>query len=131
ARAAGGRAPHRRRRLRHHRRRRPAAHRRPRPCAAGRGPRPRRRRARARAAPGGPVTALTTPLARLVGDRTAKALAKLGIETAWDLLRHYPRRYGEPGRLTDFTDLPVGDHVTVNAMVVRTSMRSTRNPRTA
>ena len=77
------------------------------------------------------MTALTTPLPRLVGDRTAKALAKLGIETAWDLLRHYPRRYGEPGRLTDFTDLPVGDHVTVNAMVVRTSMRSTRNPRTA
>ncbi|MCM3659682.1 ATP-dependent DNA helicase RecG [Georgenia satyanarayanai] len=77
------------------------------------------------------MTALTTPLARLVGDRTAKVLAKLGIETAWDLLRHYPRRYGEPGRLTDFTDLPVGDHVTVNAMVVRTSLRSTRNPRTA
>lgn len=77
------------------------------------------------------MTVLSTPLPRLVGERTAKALAKLGIETAWDLLRHYPRRYGEPGRLTDFTDLPVGDHVTVNAMVVRTSLRSTRNPRTA
>ena len=77
------------------------------------------------------MTALTTKLSRLVGDRTAKALAKLGVETAWDLLRHYPRRYGDPSRLTDFTDLPVGDHVTVNAQVVRTSMRSTRNPRTA
>lgn len=77
------------------------------------------------------MSALGTDLSRLVGTRTAKALAKLGVETGWDLLRHYPRRYGDPSRLTDFTDLPVGDHVTVNARIARTSLRPTRNPRTA
>ncbi len=77
------------------------------------------------------MSALSTDLSRLVGARTAKALAKLGVETGWDLLRHYPRRYGDPSRLTDFTDLPIGDHVTVNARIARTSLRPTRNPRTA
>ncbi|HLT85256.1 MAG TPA: ATP-dependent DNA helicase RecG [Phototrophicaceae bacterium] len=74
---------------------------------------------------------MSTPLSRLVGDRTAKALAKLGLETGWDLVRHYPRRYSDPSRLTDFGDLPLGDHVTVNARIVRTSLRPTRKPRTS
>ena len=77
------------------------------------------------------MSPLDAPLTRLVGDRTAKALAKLGLETGWDLVRHYPRRYGDPSRLTDFTDLPVGDHVTVNARVARTTLRPTRKPRTS
>ncbi|QDB79836.1 ATP-dependent DNA helicase RecG [Georgenia wutianyii] len=75
------------------------------------------------------MTVLSTPLSRLVGDRTAKALAKLGLETGWDLARHYPRRYGDPSRLTDFGDLPLGDHVTLNARIARTSLRPTRKPR--
>ena len=77
------------------------------------------------------VGTLDNPLSRVVGAKTAKALAALGLETEADLLRHYPRRYGDPSRLTDFTDLPPGDHVTVIARPLRTSLRGTRNPRTA
>ncbi|QGQ18931.1 DEAD/DEAH box helicase [Cellulomonas sp. JZ18] len=68
---------------------------------------------------------LAVPLARATNPRTGKALAKLGLETTADLLRHYPRRYAEPGTLTDVSRLAVGEHVTVVAEVVRTSLRTT------
>lgn len=68
---------------------------------------------------------LAVPLARATNPRTGKALAKLGLETAADLLRHYPRRYAEPGTLTDVSRLAVGEHVTVVAEVLRTSLRTT------
>lgn len=71
---------------------------------------------------------LTVPLTRL-NARTAKALGKLGLETSGDLLRHYPRRYAEPGTLTDMASLLVGEHVTVVAEVVRTSLRPTAQGR--
>ena len=53
------------------------------------------------------------PLDRLVGKRTADGLATLGLTTAGALLRHYPRRYAEPGQLTDLGALENGAHVTV------------------
>ena len=56
---------------------------------------------------------LAEPLARAVGQRTAGALAGLGLHTVGDLLRHYPRRHAEPGRLTNLSQLRVGEHVTV------------------
>ncbi|MFC8191307.1 ATP-dependent DNA helicase RecG [Cellulomonas sp. NPDC057328] len=68
---------------------------------------------------------LAVPLARATNPRTGKALGKLGLETAEDLLRHYPRRYAEAASLTDMTHLAVGEHVTVVAEVVRTSLRTT------
>ena len=34
-----------------------------------------------------------------------------------DLLRHYPRRYAELGKLTDLSGLEVGQHVTIMARV--------------
>ncbi|QCB93190.1 ATP-dependent DNA helicase RecG [Cellulomonas shaoxiangyii] len=68
---------------------------------------------------------LAVPLARATNPRTGKALGKLGLETAEDLLRHYPRRYAEAATLTDMTRLAVGEHVTVVAEVVRTSLRTT------
>lgn len=71
---------------------------------------------------------LGVPLTRL-NARTAKALGKLGLRTADDLVRHYPRRYAEPGTLTDITGLRVGEHVTVVAEVVRTSLRPTAQGR--
>lgn len=59
-----------------------------------------------------------TPLDRLLGDRTAKALAKhLGIHTASDLLMHYPRRYSVRGELTPIDQLPIGEAVTVVAEI--------------
>ena len=55
----------------------------------------------------------------LLGDRTAKALAKhLGLRTVSDLLQHFPRRYSTRGELTPIAEIPVGEAVTVVADVV-------------
>ncbi|MFM1927123.1 MAG: hypothetical protein RLZ06_699 [Actinomycetota bacterium] len=58
-------------------------------------------------------------LTDLLGDRTAKALAKhLGLRTVSDLLQHFPRRYSTRGELTPVAEIPVGEAVTVVADVV-------------
>ena len=58
-------------------------------------------------------------LTDLLGDRTAKALAKhLGLRTVSDLLQHFPRRYSTRGELTPIAEIPVGEAVTVVADVV-------------
>jgi ATP-dependent DNA helicase RecG len=74
-----------------------------------------------------PVDRLSEPLTRLLGTRTAAALAKLGLHTAHDLLRHYPRRYSEPGTLTDLSSLQIGEHVTVMAEVRQATVRPMRS----
>ncbi|WP_024287840.1 ATP-dependent DNA helicase RecG [Cellulomonas sp. KRMCY2] len=66
-------------------------------------------------------------LDRLLGPRTAGPLAKLGLHTSSDLLRHYPRRYSEPGRLTDLSSIAVGEHVTVMAEVRQATVRDMRS----
>ena len=67
------------------------------------------------------------PLVKALGPRTAKALEDgLGLRTAGDLLRHYPRRYAERGQLTPVGDLRDGDHVTVVGEVVSSSVRTAR-----
>ena len=66
-------------------------------------------------------------LDRLLGPRTAGPLAKLGLRTSSDLLRHYPRRYSEPGRLTDLSSIAVGEHVTVMAEVRQATVRDMRS----
>ena len=66
-------------------------------------------------------------LARVLGERTAAPLAKLGLKTTGDLLRHYPRRYTEPGTFTNLTDLAVGEHVTVQAEVRQVTVREMRS----
>lgn len=70
---------------------------------------------------------LAEPLTRAVGTRSAGPLAKLGLETVGDLLRHYPRRYGDPGRLTDLGGLTLGEHVTIVAQVRSATVRRMRN----
>ncbi|WP_127131386.1 ATP-dependent DNA helicase RecG [Georgenia sp. SYP-B2076] len=74
---------------------------------------------------------LTTPLPKALGEKTAKALAKLGLNTVEDLLRHYPRRYGNRGKLTDLAHLGVGEHVTVIARVAHVSVHAMRARRGA
>jgi ATP-dependent DNA helicase RecG len=65
-----------------------------------------------------------TPIDSLIGDKTAKALAKnLGIKTAADLLQHYPRRYSSRGELTPIKEIPVGETVTLVADVVEVTER--------
>jgi ATP-dependent DNA helicase RecG len=66
-------------------------------------------------------------LDRVVGDKTAKVLAAaLDLQTVGDLVRHYPRRYAERGELTRLADLEPGEHVTVMAEVVSSSLRKAR-----
>jgi ATP-dependent DNA helicase RecG len=67
---------------------------------------------------------LSEPLTRALGERTAATLAKLGLTTVGDLLRHYPRRYGTPGEFTDLRSLRTGDHVTVMAEVRSATIRT-------
>lgn len=73
------------------------------------------------------LTRQREPLTKVLGARTAKSLAKLDLETVEDLLRHYPRRYGEPGQLTDISKLAVGEHVTVMAQVRSATIRTMRS----
>ncbi|MEY4655162.1 MAG: hypothetical protein RL523_561 [Actinomycetota bacterium] len=65
-----------------------------------------------------------TKLDRLLGEKTAKALAKsLGLVTLADLLTHYPRRYTSRGELTKISEIPVGESATLIADVVDISER--------
>ncbi len=75
----------------------------------------------------GPVDRFAEPLAKVLGPRSAGALAKLGLATTGDLLGHYPRRYGDPGRLTDLGGLVLGEHVTIMARVVQATVRAMRS----
>jgi len=64
--------------------------------------------------------ALAAPLTEVVGDRTAKVLAKeLDLATVGELLRYYPRRYYDRGELTDLAALPVDEEVTICAEVAK------------
>ncbi|PWW23222.1 ATP-dependent DNA helicase RecG [Geodermatophilus normandii] len=71
---------------------------------------------------------LDTDLARVLGAKTAKAMAEsLELHTVRDLLRHYPRRYATRGEMTRLDDLQVGDRVTVLAQVRRVVSRKMRS----
>ncbi|WP_159798611.1 ATP-dependent DNA helicase RecG [Puerhibacterium puerhi] len=70
---------------------------------------------------------LDEKLTRLLGTRSGAALEKMGLVTADDLLRHYPRRYAEPGQLTDMAQLALGEHVSVLARVAEATVRPMRN----
>ncbi len=73
------------------------------------------------------MTTVDTPLRKVLGEKTAKALAgHLELETVADLLYHFPRRYDERGEHTDIRSLAVGEQVTVMAQVQRTNVRPMR-----
>jgi ATP-dependent DNA helicase RecG len=75
------------------------------------------------------VTTLDQPLVKAVGAKAAKKLAALELETAGDLLRHYPRRYAQRGELSDLAGLADGEYVTVMAEVEKVQgRRITRKP---
>jgi ATP-dependent DNA helicase RecG len=72
------------------------------------------------------VVTLDSPL-RDAASSAAKPLEKgLGLETVGDLLRHYPRRYAERGKLTNLRDLGPGEDVTVIARVSKVGRRQMR-----
>ena len=71
---------------------------------------------------------LATPLVTALGARTADALeTQLSLRTVGDLLRHYPRRYVDRGRLTDIAGLEIGEHITVVAQVEKATLRDMRS----
>ncbi len=74
----------------------------------------------------GVANRLAEPIQKVLGTRTANALGKLGLTTAGDLLRHYPRRYGKPGEFSDIASLKLKEHVTIMAEVRSTTIRQMR-----
>lgn len=52
-----------------------------------------------------------------IGPARAKALAKLGLVTAEDLLNDYPRGYEDRTHLTNIADAPEGEPVCISALV--------------
>ena len=70
---------------------------------------------------------LSTPLGKVVGQPSASPLAKhRGLHTVGDLLEFVPRRYLEPGKLTDLSSLVEGEEVTIVARVERATTRPMR-----
>src|SRR5450631_3980365 len=73
------------------------------------------------------VADLTTPLGKVIGQTSASPLAKhRGLHTVGDLLDFVPRRYFEPGKLTDLSSLVEGEDVTIVARVDRVTTRPMR-----
>jgi ATP-dependent DNA helicase RecG len=64
--------------------------------------------------------------ATLGGKAAAKLDTAFGLTTTGDLLRHYPRRYGRRGELTDLASLRDGEQVTVFAQVEMVRTRPMR-----
>ena len=70
---------------------------------------------------------LSTPLGLVFDKTSATPLAKhRNIHTVGDLLDFVPRRYSEPGKLTDLSSLVEGEDVTVVARVDRATTRPMR-----
>ncbi|CAM5289834.1 ATP-dependent DNA helicase RecG [Leifsonia shinshuensis] len=73
------------------------------------------------------AVALETRLTGVLGGRTASAFEKaFGMRTVADLLAHYPRRYATRGELTALANLPLDEHVTIVAEVLRVQERPMR-----
>ncbi|MEU6642386.1 ATP-dependent DNA helicase RecG [Saccharomonospora sp. NPDC046836] len=73
------------------------------------------------------MTGLDEALSRVLGAKTAKALANsLDINTVAQLLRHYPRRYARRGELTDIAGLEIGEHATVLARIEHATKKPMR-----
>lgn len=60
--------------------------------------------------------ALHRPLVDVLGDKTAKALLPLGLETVDDLMHHLPRHYLTGTQTTDLGGIQAGQFVAVVAM---------------
>lgn len=79
-----------------------------------------------------PLSALAAiPVTRLkhVAEKRAAALATMGVETVFDLLTTYPRRYVDRTRQVDLSDLALGDEVAVFGEVTKSQARRTKNGR--
>lgn len=64
-----------------------------------------------------------------VGPRRRKALAEVGVETVFDLLTYYPRRYVDRTAQAPISEAAIGSELTVVADVLSTSSRRLRGGR--
>ncbi len=62
-----------------------------------------------------------------VGPRRAEQMARMGVNTARDLLFHVPRRYEDASTVTRITNLRIGEDATVIAQVVQKGVHPTRS----
>ncbi|MBW0088888.1 ATP-dependent DNA helicase RecG [Pseudonocardia sp. KRD-184] len=70
---------------------------------------------------------LDAALEPLLGRKSADLLAaQLEIRTVGELVRHYPRRYVDRGKLTDIAGLEIGEHATLVAQVASSTLRDMR-----
>lgn len=76
------------------------------------------------------MTDLDSPLQPSIGKKAADLLAaQLDVHTVGQLVRHYPRRYVDRGKLTDIAGLEIGEHATLVAQVEKATLREMRNRR--
>jgi ATP-dependent DNA helicase RecG len=61
-----------------------------------------------------------------VGQKIAEKMAKLGVETIWDLLYLFPRRYDDFSLLKPISKLKYGEQVTVIGTIWQTRVRRSR-----
>lgn len=75
---------------------------------------------------------MSLPVSRLagIGERKAEALSLMGIETVFDMVTFYPRRYVDRSKQVPLSDLKVGEEALVLARVRRCKMRRTRTGKT-
>ncbi len=78
-----------------------------------------------------PPAALDAPLTTIqgIGPKSAKTLAKLGLETLGDLLWHLPRRYDDYSQLKTINRLWYGEEVTIIGTVEEINLRTVRSGR--
>jgi len=79
------------------------------------------------------VISLDSPVATVFGDakgKRDKVQKNLGIETVGDLMRHFPRRYLETGKLTQLDDLEPGQLLTVVGEIVAADPKTYSDRRT-
>jgi len=64
-----------------------------------------------------------------IGDKMAVKLKKLGLNTIYDLLHYYPRRYNDYSHLTPIRDLQWGQEVTISGSVQSIQKRKAKTSR--
>jgi ATP-dependent DNA helicase RecG len=73
------------------------------------------------------VVGLGARLSTAIGGTATVLEQALELRTVGDLLRHYPRRYVERGKLTPFRELEVGEYASVIAEVVKLEGKKIRD----
>ncbi len=62
-----------------------------------------------------------------VGPKWSKRLAKLNIETVYDLLYYFPREYEDRSKITPIKYVQIGEKVTFKAKVIKKEYKKIRN----